>query len=194
MNDHVDFIPKKAEVAVGEISLVVAELVAAQRDALVKMVGEKIQAVNVRAMLRQTRELVEQDGKQDGKQVEQAAGGATMLDIVLEVFTGMLTDAECVVLDIPENRKRVAVVLGDEYTIPKLEDMPLHDSYGVEHWKPLWFWVRSNITDKQGLALVRQVIQLNDFANLVKNFATLATGLVPGLGEGQEQTQTTSVQ
>lgn len=191
MESHADFAPGKAMVKVGNLELEVRELGAAQRDAIVRMIGEKMESVNTRALLKQARELT--DGESGDEGAEQQAG-PNMIDIVLEVFSGMLTDADCVVLDTPANRQVVSKKeLGDASPIPSPDELPLHDKYGCEMFKPLWAWVRANITTRQELELVRKVVELNDFVGLGKNLAALLKEVVPGFEEGESQ-QTTPAQ
>lgn len=162
-----DLVPRSKRVQAGGKVLVVGEVVSAKREALVKLIfGE----MNVAGVV----ELAS-----SGVALGTADGVGSIVGLVSKALGPGMTKLMKLLLDTPENR---AAVLED---VPQIDESGPYDRcLAMEHW------VRENVTGRQEGVILGAALEVNNIAELVKNYWTPISGLLEAITQvGEEQTQ-----
>jgi hypothetical protein len=175
MNSYSDFLPKKKKILVGEKTLVVNEYTIAKRDAVLKIVLEEIDVMNLAQPFIDTL-----GGKRvvNEKEDNEKEDGATLAQMLLKVFGGAMTKLSCLTLDTAENRGTVF-----EKNEISEQELIVDDVHGYVYHPGMFNWVRNNLTPKQEQELIRAVVEVNNFGGLVKNYVTLVVEAMGAAGD-----------
>ncbi len=196
MKSYGDYKPKVTKVQVGDKVLEVRQFSVAKRDALVWILFEKmdIKAIlepfqdlwkkrdDVMDVLREKsekekREITAEElnlameGLNYGKLI--ATHSETLKSTLMKLLTGDVTRVDCIALDTPKNRE-TAGVGGD------VEEDPDH---GLEYSPEMYKWVKTTMDLDQEPEVLKAIIEVNKFGDLVKNYLSL----VPGMAGGEEE-------
>lgn len=177
MTDHADFMPRAAQLRVGAVELDAQEFTIAKRDAALKVL---LAGLDVATLVKPFWEAAKGFRGKDGEpMVDLTVIAGKLKEVFLQVLGEDLTTVSCLTLDTPQNRKRVAVLLSDA----EVEKVEQDKSYGYAYSPRFFAWARENLTVQQEYRLLEAVVEINDFAGLVKNYATLVTATLKAARE-----------
>lgn len=157
-----DFLPKKQPVMVGESEMVVKELVASKRDAIVKVLLTNLE---IMPLLQPFMEAVRNSkGDEEGITVDLSELADKAKDVLMKLLSKDLTLVDCIILDVEENRSNVGIPMAELKT---------DSENGYKYCEEMFEWVKDNITPRQEFAVVDAFLKVNDFVGLVKNYFSL---------------------
>jgi len=167
-----EWLPRKVEVFVGKSEktikrLIVEEMVAAKRDAVVKTLLLDLDASSI---LRPIVEAVRSGGENVAK-VDLAEMAIPLKKVALDLLSNHMTKISCIVLDTKENRNRV----GDD--VPP-DTTSADNKFGYKYSEPMFDWIGDNLTVRQEQQVFEAMVNVNDFAGLVKNYSTLVGAML----------------
>jgi len=178
MSDYADFLPKVEKMLVGQVELEVCEYTIAKRDAVLKLI---LSGLDVATLVKPFWDAAK--AHQSDTSVDLLAIVRQLKDVVLRVLGNDLTTVSCVTLDTPVNRKKVAVLLSD----PEVEKLELNSDFGYTFSPKMFTWLRDNLTARQEFRLVEQMLAINDFVGLIKNYIALASVTMAAAREKKDQ-------
>jgi|GEM_PF-5331713 len=176
MKDYQDYLPRTQAVNVAGKDLVVREYNAAKRDAFVKVVLSNLHVATLIKPLAETWRRRSADKAADGMNYEDLA--EQIKTVALKLLSNDLTLVVCLTLDVPENRKALGAG----------ENLQQHPEHGFLHSPEVFKWVRENLLPRNEPALVKAVIEVNDFMGLVKNWAALVGEMMSAAREEKTKT------
>ena len=176
MSDYSNFLPKVSKLQVGILDLDVAEYTIAKRDAVLKLILSGLDVATI------VKPFWEAARKHDGEDVDLMNIVNQLKDVLVRVLGNDLTVVSCVTLDTPSNRKKIAVHLGDA----EVEKTDLDKEFGYLFSPKVFAWIRENLTVRQEFKLIEDLLAINDFVGLIKNYKTLASGTMVAAREKKE--------
>lgn len=178
MSDYADFLPKIEKMQVGQADLEVCEYTIAKRDAVLKLI---LSGLDVATLIKPFWDAAK--ANKDETTVDLISIVRQLKDVVLRVLGNDLTTVSCVTLDTPSNRKKIAVLLSDA----EVEKTELNPDFGYTFSSKMFAWLKDNLTARQEYHLVEEVLAINDFVGLIKNYMSLASATMVAAREKKEQ-------
>lgn len=156
-----DWMPKKKEVVVGEVAMVVREMTIAKRDAVVKVL---LSNMEVMPLLQPFIESARSEASEGVARLNVGALADRLKDVAKKLLGDDLTRVCCIVLDVEENRRVSGVNASVKHEDP---------DHGFRYSEEFFDWVKENLTLRQEQEVITATLVVNDFVGLVKNYSTL---------------------
>jgi hypothetical protein len=179
MSEYSEFLPKILKLRVGAIDLDVEEYTIAKRDAMLKFILSGLDVATI------VKPFWDAARIKDGAEVDLLSIIRQLKDVIIRVLGNDLTVVSCVTLDTPSNRKKVAVHLGD----PNVEKTETNAEFGYSFSAKFFAWVKENLTVRQEFKLFEDLLTINDFVGLIKNYMSLASVTMVAAREKKEETK-----
>jgi len=176
MTDYADFLPKVLKLYVGALELDISEYTIAKRDAVLKLILSGLDVATI------VKPFWDAARKQHNAEVDLISIVAQLKDVLVRVLGNDLTVVSCITIDTPGNRKKIAKHLGDA----EVEKTEVNKEFGYVFSAKAYAWVKENLTIRQEFKLVEDLLTINDFVGLIKNYMSLASVTMQAARERKE--------
>jgi len=183
MNDFASLMPRSEQVLVGDKTLLVPEYTGAKRDAIIAVLLSGLEIVALAEPIAEAVKTAKAKSaiskKEEDIELNFADLAVKLEGSVKNILSRDLSQVMCITLDTEENRTKVGIKSGTS-----TENKTHHFKFNQD----MFDWVKNNLTMRQEPNVLGAILEVNDFASLIKKYLTLISKATPKeMGETKSQ-------